>query len=174
MIKAMRENDTAFDGRFYVGVLSTRIYCLPSCKAKLPLLKNVVFLNSREEAIAIGLRGCKRCRSESFPDTLPKWVKPMMRYLKETCTEKLNEQKLMKATGVEISTIRRYFKMYHHTTPLAFHRRVRLNYAMSLLSRGASYLDAAYESGWESASGFREAFKKQFGHPPGRFYHEHN
>ena len=71
MVQAMQQNDATFDGRFYVGVHSTGIYCLPSCKAKLPLLKNVVFYESREEAIAAGLRGCKRCRAAQFPDLLP-------------------------------------------------------------------------------------------------------
>jgi AraC family transcriptional regulator of adaptative response / DNA-3-methyladenine glycosylase II len=75
MIEAMRRNDASYDGRFYVGVHSTGIYCLPSCKAKLPLLKNIVFYKTREEAIAAGLRGCKRCKSEQFPDVLPDWLK---------------------------------------------------------------------------------------------------
>lgn len=168
----MSTNDSSYNGRFYVGVTSTKIYCLPSCKAKLPLLKNVTFFNSREEAIAFGLRGCKRCLSETYPDILPTWVKPLLVYMKDNYNEKLNSEKLMRITGVEISTIRRYFKEHHSTTPMAFHRRLRLNYAMSLICNGRSYLDAAFETGWESSSGFREAFKKQFGQTPGSFYNE--
>ncbi len=80
----------------------------------------------------------------------------------------------MKIAGVEISTIRRYFKEHHKTTALAFHRRLRLNHAMTLINKGSSYLDAAYETGWESSSGFREAFKKQFGQTPGSYYNEQN
>ncbi len=172
MIQAMTDCDSRYNGKFYVGVTSTKIYCLPSCKAKLPLLKNVTFFNSREEAIAFGLRGCKRCLSENYPDVLPKWVKPLLKYLKENYKEKLSEDSLMKITSVEISTIRRYFKEHHKTTPLAFHRRLRLNYASKLIQNGSTYLDAAYETGWESSSGFREAFKKQFGQTPGSQYNE--
>ena len=174
MIQAMQSNDSRFNGKFYVGVLSTGIYCLPSCKAKLPLLKNVWFFANREEAIAFGLRGCKRCLSEKFPDTLPEWLPPVMEYLRNNYRHKLNEAALMTMTGVEISTIRRYFKSQHNITPLAFHRKIRLNYARHLLENGNDYLNAAYESGWESSSGFREAFKKQFGQPPGKFYHAQN
>ena len=174
MIQAMRSNDSRYNGKFYVGVTSTKIYCLPSCKAKLPLLKNVTFFNNREEAIAFGLRGCKRCLSETYPDVLPQWVRPLLVYMQDNYKMKLSEESLMVITSVEISTIRRYFKEHHKTTPMAFHRRLRLNYAMSLICNGMSYLDAAFETGWESSSGFREAFKKQFGQPPGSFYHAQN
>lgn len=170
MVSAMTESDSSYDGKFYVGVLSTGIYCLPSCGAKIPLLKNVKFFGSREEAIVYGLRGCKRCRSEKFPDVMPEWVQIILKYMKENYKEKLNQSKLMEITGVDISTIRRYFKTYHNSNPLAFHRKLRLNYAMQLIKEGRNYLDAAYESGWESSSGFRQAFKQQFGQPPGRFY----
>lgn len=168
MVKAMSANDASFDGKFYVGVISTGIYCLPSCPAKLPLLKNVVFFNSREEAIASGLRGCKRCRSESYPDVLPQWLHDVLAFMKGNRSARLNEEVLGEMTGVNISTVRRYFKKHMGITPLAFHRIVRLNYARQLLEEGHGFLSAAYDSGWESASGFREAFRKQFGCAPGR------
>lgn len=170
MVEAMMCKDGRFDGVFYVGVHSTGIYCLPSCRAKKPLLKNVGFYITREEAIAAGLRGCKRCRSERFPDTLPPWLHSVLGYMREHRQDRLDELGLMRLSGVEISTIRRYFKQHLRSTPLAFHRRTRLNYARELIECGRSYLDAAFECGYESASGFREAFTKQFGKPPGAFY----
>ena len=170
MVNAMRANDAAYDGSFYVGVHSTRIYCLPSCPAKLPLLKNVRFYSTREEAIAAGLRGCKRCKSQSYPDTLPAWLDAVLGYMSEHHTERLNETKLMQMTGVDISTVRRYFKNQLQTTPLAFHRKLRLNHARKLIESGSDYLNAAFECGYESSSGFREAFVRQFGHTPGRIY----
>jgi AraC family transcriptional regulator of adaptative response/methylated-DNA-[protein]-cysteine methyltransferase len=170
MIKAMIKNDSTYDGKFYVGVHSTGIYCLPSCKAKKPQLKNVIFYSTREEAIAAGLRGCQRCKSERFPDVLPSWLHTVLVSMRENRTERLNEGKLIRMAGVDISTIRRYFKTHLGMTPLAFHRRLRLNHARRLIEAGYDYLSAAYECGYESASGFREAFIRQFGKPPGRFY----
>ncbi len=170
MVKASAKRDTTYDGKFYVGVHSTGIYCLPSCKAKKPMLKNVIFYLSREEAIAAGLRGCKRCRSEKYPDVLPAWLHVVLRFMRENQTERLDESKLMQMAGVDITTIRRYFKSHLSMTPLAFHRKLRLNYARKLIESGYDYLAAAYECGYESASGFREAFVQQFGKPPGRFY----
>ncbi|MEZ5358897.1 MAG: Ada metal-binding domain-containing protein [Candidatus Zixiibacteriota bacterium] len=168
MVSEMSANNAAYDGKFYVGVISTGIYCLPSCKAKLPLLKNVVFFDSREEAIASGLRGCKRCRSESFPDVLPQWLHDVLTYMNQHRTARLNERQLSDLTGVNITTVRRYFKRHLGITPLSFHRIVRLNYARQMLEEGQDFLAAAFEAGWESASGFREAFRKHFGCPPGR------
>lgn len=167
MVKAMQISDTSFDGRFYTGVHSTGIYCLPSCKAKLPLLKNVTFYQTREEAIAAGLRGCKRCKSGNFPNILPDWLILMLRQLDANRTERLNEKVLEMWAGVDISTVRRYFKTHLNCTPLAFHRRVRLNHAHRLIESGENYLTAAYDSGFESSSGFRDAFLKEFGVPPG-------
>ncbi len=170
MVAAMTGNDSSYDGRFYVGVLSTRIYCLPSCRARLPMLKNVRFFATREEAIAAGLRGCKRCKSAQFPDVLPTWLGAVLRYMKEHRDERLDEGRLEEMTHVDISTIRRYFKTQLKTTPLAFHRRVRLGYARELIESGTSYLAAAYECGYESSSGFRDAFAREFGRPPGRYH----
>jgi AraC family transcriptional regulator of adaptative response/methylated-DNA-[protein]-cysteine methyltransferase len=170
MVEASTKRDYAYDGKFYVGVHSTGIYCLPSCKAKKPQLKNVIFYFTREEAIAAGLRGCKRCKSEKFPDELPAWLHAVLKFMRENRIERLNEGKLIQMAGVDISTIRRYFKTHLGMTPLAFHRKLRLDYARRLIESGYDYLSAAYECGYESASGFREAFVRQFGKPPGRFY----
>jgi len=170
MVQAMTENDSTYDGKFYVGVHSTGIYCLPSCKAKKPKLENVVFYSTREEAITAGLRGCKRCRSEKYPDVLPEWLHSVLKFMKQNRAEKLNEGKLIQLTSVDISTIRRYFKTHLGMTPLTFHRKIRLNHARRLIQSGSNYLSAGFECGYESASGFREAFVREFGQTPGRFY----
>jgi len=167
MVKGMTENDASLDGSYYVGVHSTGIYCLPSCRAKLPLLKNVVFYATREEAISARLRGCKRCKSEQFPAVLPDWLMTIVQKMNENRSDKLSESMLSEWAGVNSSTIRRYFKEHLNTTALSFHRKLRLNHARRLIESGQSYLSAGYECGFESSSGFRDAFVKQFGFPPG-------
>jgi len=168
MLRAMQGNDSSYDGKFYVGVHSTGIYCLPSCKAKLPKPENVIFYNTREEAIAAGLRGCKRCHSERYPDILPTWLPEILTYMKKHRGERLTEATLARLAKADISTVRRYFLSHLGITPLAFHRRIRLQYAYQLIRSGRDYLAAAYECGYESASGFREAFKRYYGITPGR------
>jgi len=168
MVKAFQTNNSAYDGRFYVGVRSTGIYCLPSCKAKLPKLENIAFYDNREEAIAAGFRGCKRCKSERYPDVLPGWLHDVLKYMKNNRNVRLTEAKLAKMTPVDITTVRRYFKNHLGITPLTFHRKLRLAHAKELIDSGHNYLQAAYECGYESSSGFRDAFNRQFGCPPGR------
>lgn len=170
MTKAMQANDSSFDGKFYVGVLSTKIYCLPSCKAKLPLLKNVRFYETREEAIAQGLRGCKRCKSDKYPNVLPDWLPELIKFLKENARARITENDIAGIVPVDISTVRRYFRNYLNTTTLSFHRKIRLQQARQMIESGSSYLEAAFDSGYESSSGFRDAFQKEFGFPPGRLY----
>lgn len=168
MIMAMQNDDASYDGKFFVCVKTTGIYCLPSCKAKLPLLKNVLFVETREEATRSRYRGCKRCRSEFFPNTHPVWLDSVVETINQSRTHKLNEQSLASIANVDISTIRRYFKSYLKITPMALHRKRRLEHAHKLIQRGEDYLTAAYETGFESSSGFREAFIKRYGYPPGR------
>ena len=64
-IRAIEKKDAAYNGRFYVAVKTTGIVCLPSCPAK-PLIKNVVFYDDLDEALAEGYRPCKRCKPELF------------------------------------------------------------------------------------------------------------
>ena len=167
MIIAMTGCDSRYDGKFYTGVITTGIYCLPSCKAKLPKIENVVFFTTREEAISFGLRGCKRCKSESYPDVLPKWLPAVINHMKHYRNGKLDENILTEMSGTDISTIRRYFKEHVGMSPMAFHRKLRLEHAKILIESGNDYFSAGYNIGYESFSGFREAFKKEFGMSPG-------
>lgn len=169
MLRAVINNDADYDGRFYVGVRTTGIYCLPSCRARLPLVENMVFFDSREEAIAAGLRGCKRCRAESYPDVLPVWLTEILDVMGNERSKKIEENELVRLSGVDISTIRRYFKVHMKTTPMAYHRKLRLAHARQMLENGADYLTAAFECGFESASGFRDAFAREYGLPPGEY-----
>jgi len=82
--------------------------------------------------------------------------------------KKLNETLLIQLTGADISTVRRYFKDHLGMTPLAFHRKLRLGYARELLQSGQDQFTAALEIGYESSSGFRDAFLKEFGVIPSK------
>lgn len=170
MVTAMVNDDNRYDGKFFVCVRSTGIYCLPSCKAKLPLLKNVMFVATRHEAVAAGFRGCKRCRAEFYPQLEPGWLNDLIGLMEGRLPGKLNEQEIASLVGVDISTIRRYFKRYLKTTPLAYHRTLRLDHARKLIESGVDALTAGLESGFESLSGFRDAYVKQFGQLPGEHY----
>ena len=170
MEAARLARDPRSDGQFFVCVKSTGIFCIPSCKARTPKPGNVEYVRTREEAIAKGFRGCKRCRAEFFPDTEPPWLPKVVACLRKETASKMREQDLSSVAGVNISTVRRYFNLYCHTTPMAFYRKVRLERARELMVQGVPVLTAAFETGYDSSSGFRDAFVKQFGYPPGRIH----
>lgn len=162
-----KDNQIEFNGEFWLGVLSTKIYCLPSCKAKMPLKKNIKFFDSRKNAVEFGLRGCKRCRSEFYPNTQPDWFDGLIGVFEENKGKKFSEVELEGLSQVNYSTINRYFKNYMNTSPMTHHRRIRLNYAKELIMSGTPLLDIPYISGFSSLSGFRSAFLKEFGYNPG-------
>jgi AraC family transcriptional regulator of adaptative response/methylated-DNA-[protein]-cysteine methyltransferase len=166
MVGAMLADDARYNGRFYVCVKTTGIYCLPSCTARDPKLENVLFFRTREEAIARGFRGCKRCRSGSFPDVIPDWVFTVLAAMRKSGAGRLLEADLVCVAGVDASTIRRHFRTHLGTTPMAFYRRLRLERARSLLEHGTDPLTAALECGFESESGFRDALKRHYGIVP--------
>ncbi len=58
--------DKKYDGKFFVAVKSTKIFCLPSCRAKKPLQKNVIFYDTKDEAIQNGFRACKICKPDKW------------------------------------------------------------------------------------------------------------
>ena len=89
MLTAFMTSDANYDGKFYVCVKTTKIYCLPSCTAKLPLKQNVIFVKTREEAIEKGFRGCLRCKSEFYPNIFPEWLKDIQNYLEQNKKEKI-------------------------------------------------------------------------------------
>ena len=92
MLSAAKTCDASYDGKFWLGVLSTKIYCLPSCKARFPLEKNVIFFSTREEAVRNDFRGCMRCKSEFYPYVEPQWLDKIKKYMCNNLTKKITEK----------------------------------------------------------------------------------
>jgi AraC family transcriptional regulator of adaptative response/methylated-DNA-[protein]-cysteine methyltransferase len=168
MLTAARNNDTSCDGKFWIAVKTTRIYCLPSCKARFPLQKNITFFSTREEAIANGFRGCKKCMSEFYPNTAPNWLKDIEDHLIANPTSKISPEDLIELVKVDITTIRRYFKLYHGISPMKYHRQLRLAHAKKELETGGDLTDVSTAIGFTSIEGFIKAFQKEYGISPRR------
>src|SRR5476651_1923243 len=75
--------DASYNGRFWFGVLTTGIYCLPSCKARKPYQRNVRFFARVEDARAAGLRACKKC----YPDDFANGLDPVMEQIEALADE---------------------------------------------------------------------------------------
>lgn len=165
MYRASVEKNPEFEGVFWMGVKTTGIFCRPTCTARKPKSENVEFFFSVAEAMEKGYRPCKICRPLENPGTMPEAIAVMMNELTGNPDLKITDEELKKR-NLEPATVRRWFLKHYGMTFQQFQRSFRLNAAMKKLQQGNSVFDAAYDSGFESLSGFQEGFKKLFGVAP--------
>ncbi|HEV7282727.1 MAG TPA: methylated-DNA--[protein]-cysteine S-methyltransferase [Pirellulaceae bacterium] len=165
MERAWQASDASYDGVFLLGVRTTGIFCRPCCPARKPLPKNVEYFATAHAALASGYRPCKRCRPLAADDQ-PEWTTALLADVDRDPSTRITEADLTRR-GVDPSTVRRYFLRRYGMTFQAFARARRLGGALSSIREGGSLDEAVFRSGYESHSGFRDAFAKTFGKAPG-------
>jgi AraC family transcriptional regulator of adaptative response/methylated-DNA-[protein]-cysteine methyltransferase len=166
MERAYLARDAEYDGIFFLGVRTTGIFCRPTCPARKPLPKNVEYFATPKEALAAGYRPCKRCRPMDL-DAQPDWVESLISEIDEDPSVRITEANIQDR-GVDPSTVRRYFLKHYGMTFQAYARARRLGQALNQIREGGSLDDIVYANGYESHSGFRDAFTRTFGKAPGR------
>lgn len=167
MKKAVYSKDKSYDGIFFVAVKSTNIFCRPACPARKPKEENMVFYPSAREALFAGYRACKKCRPMELSGTHPDWVKKLLEKIDSSTEKKIRDGEL-RAMGVQPEKARRYFMKNYGMTFHAYQRSRRLGNALMNIREGSKIDDVIFDNGYDSHSGFRDAFSKQFGKPPGR------
>jgi AraC family transcriptional regulator, regulatory protein of adaptative response / DNA-3-methyladenine glycosylase II len=151
-----------YDGKFIVGVLSTGIYCLPSCRARPPKPENVRLFKTEDEAKNAGLRACKRCRPDLYyrgeNSDLSLFEGLAARVRKNP--EKFDDTaSLAAAAGVSQTKLGELMRDHAHMTPAAWLRRERVKSACRLLFAGVDRIaDIGYAVGFESESVFHRQF----------------
>lgn len=166
MARALDARDATYDGLFLYGVRTTRVYCRPSCAARKPLPEHVEYFASPGQAEQAGYRPCKRCRPTDG-DTRPAWLVDLETDVLKSPGRRITDHALSRR-GLDPSTVRRWFKRRHGSTFQEFARAARLGRALDLMQAGDGIDGAAFAVGFESVSGFRDAFERMFGSPPGR------
>lgn len=162
--QAVMARDRRFDGRFVTGVLSTGIYCRPSCAARHPRRENVCFFPDGDAARRAGLRPCLRCR----PDDVSRdeeAVHYAIEMLRTEDTAPLLEE-LADSCGYSKSHFQRVFTRAVGMSPAQYHRALRIKRAGDALSDGASVTEAIYAAGFGTASRFYEASEGRMGMTP--------
>ena len=167
MYNALLRKDSNFEGLFFVGVISTGIFCRPTCTARKPKKENVVFFSTAREALLQGYRPCKICTPLGYKGELPDWLKPLMDEIDKNPEIRLKDYDL-KNRGVEPNRVRRWFKKNHGMTFQAYLRTLRISNAFGRIKYGEKVIEAAFEVGYESLSGFTETFKKTTGFSPNK------
>lgn len=170
--EAMKARDHRFDGKFFVGVKTTGIYCRPICPAK-PKRQNIEFFQNHIEAERAGYRPCLRCRPESAPES-PAWigksavVKRAVKVLYHQDTIRFHEDRFAAMFGVTARHLRRLFVEEIGKTPKQLSAENRLNLARKLLSEtDLPISQTAYAAGFGSVRRFNDAFLQRFKKSPG-------
>jgi AraC family transcriptional regulator of adaptative response/methylated-DNA-[protein]-cysteine methyltransferase len=163
MRRAWQRSDAGYDGLFYFGVKTTGIFCRPSCTAKKPLAKNVQYFDSVRAASFAGYRACKRCKPLEATGAAPAWMQRLLALIERNPQARIRNAQLRKM-GVEPARARRHFQKHFGMSFQAYARARRLGRAFEQIKQGKPMDDVAV--GYESQSGFREAFNKAFGTAP--------
>jgi AraC family transcriptional regulator, regulatory protein of adaptative response / methylated-DNA-[protein]-cysteine methyltransferase len=165
MQRAYLHKDTSYDGIFFLGVRTTGIFCRPSCPARKPLPANVSYFGTAREALFAGYRPCKRCRPLDTDGRPPEWVGRALALVNNS-EERIRDAELRRS-GVDPFRVRKYFQKHYGMTFQAYCRARRMGDALNQLRQGATLDDIALGNGYESHSGFRDAFMRTFGRSPG-------
>lgn len=166
MTRAYLKGDASYDGLFYLGVKTTGIFCRPTCPARKPLPKNVEYFATPQAALASGYRPCKRCRPLDADDQ-PAWAAKLLNEVERDPAPRIADADL-KARGIDPATVRRYFLRRYGMTFQAFTRARRLSTGYNLIRERKNMDTAVFESGFDSHSGFRDAFLRTFGDTPAK------
>src|ERR1051326_9146277 len=165
MYRALVNRDPSFEGIFFVGVRTTGIFCRPTCTAKKPAPENVEYFPSPNEALHGGYRPCLRCHPMDPVQRAPALIERLRAEVEKVPDGRLTDKELA-ALSIDPSTARRQFKRHYGMTFQAYHRARRMGVALSQVRKGDRVEEARNGSGFESESGFRDAFTKIFGQSP--------
>ena len=161
--------DPLLNGKFLTGVVTTGIYCLPSCPARRPKRENVRFFRTPVEARETGLRPCRRCHPDAFYRG-EEWHENLFERTAERVRGDVAKFKdisdLTRASGLSRTALNVLFREHGQESPAAFLRRVRAEHVRMLLRRGERPAAAAAASGYESSSAFHEQFTARSGMTP--------
>lgn len=155
------------DGYFFTAVLTTGIYCKPSCRARTPKRENTRFFDSAEAARMAGFRPCKKCHPDGDPHTGT--MERIARYIASTPEENLSLTALAKMATLSPSRFQRVFKKVIGLSPKKFHQAVLHDNFRKALRNGKTITEAIYEAGYQSSSRAYETATQKLGMTPSHY-----
>ena len=165
MIRAFLSRDNAYQGVFYTGVRSTGIFCRIGCPARTPRENQLEFFPTTRDALFAGFRACKRCRPIEPPGAPPEWLRTLLDAVDKEPENRWTDADL-RALKLQPDRVRRWFQKNHGMTFHAYARARRLGLALAQIREGSSVVDAALDHGYDSLSGFNDAFRALIGTNP--------
>mgnify|MGYP006409810799 CR=1 FL=1 len=171
--QARKARDPRFDGRFFIGVRTTGIYCRPVCPVKMPREENVTFFDSAAAAIEAGYRPCLRCRPESAPG-IPVWrgssstVTRALRLINDGALDQGSGAMLCDRLGVTTRHLAELIANHLGASAKTVARTRRLQFAKKLIDETSlTMTEIALSSGYGSVRGFNDHFVQTYSRSPG-------
>lgn len=172
LYEIFQARDARFDGRFFVGVSSTGIYCRPVCRARMPKEENCVFFSTAAEAEAAGYRPCMTCRPELAPTASAAVASSALaaraaRLIEEDSSSGISMETIAEKLGCTDRHLRRVFTEAFHIPPMQYLQTCRLLLAKSLLTdTELPVIDVAMAAGFGSLRQFNHVFQLHYKMPP--------
>ncbi|MCS5711877.1 methylated-DNA--[protein]-cysteine S-methyltransferase [Candidatus Berkiella aquae] len=163
--QALIAKDSQYEGVFYVGVKTTGIFCRPTCSARKPKFEHCEFFTTAQQALLASFRPCKRCKPLSHPNQVSTVIQKLVEAIEQN-PEKRWKDKDFAALSIDASTARRQFKKRFDMTFVEYARARRMGLAIKQIRSGESVIETQLATGYESSSGFRDAFSKVMGAAP--------
>jgi AraC family transcriptional regulator, regulatory protein of adaptative response / methylated-DNA-[protein]-cysteine methyltransferase len=170
--QALLDKDAHYEGVFFVGVKTTGVFCRPTCPARKPKFENCEFYKKAQEALLASFRPCMRCRPLSHPNQVSDLVRTLVDAVEADPSKRWKDCDF-EELSVDASTARRQFKKRFGMTFVEYARARRMGLAMKQIRTGDAVIDAQLNTGYESSSGFRDAFSKIMGAAPTKFTQHH-
>ena len=165
MYQALVNRDSSLEGIFYFGVRTTGIFCRPTCSARKPRKENVDYFDSVKSALDSGYRPCKVCSPLTEAGQAPDWLKQLLDEVQAAPEVSFKDEDL-RMRQLDPVRVRRWFQKHHGMTFQAYLRALRVNRAFEKMKNRQAVTRTAFDSGYESLSGFHSAFSDTTGFSP--------
>ncbi len=163
--KALLDRESNYVGIFFVAVKTTSVFCIATCRARKPKRENVLFYTSANDALENGYRPCKICKPTENTTQPPEQVERAIEMISSNPNLKVSDA-LLKEHQISPTLVRRWFKSHYGVTFHKYQRMQRIQHAKRAIQSGQKTIDSAFDSGYESLSGFGYTFKKLVGKSP--------
>ena len=157
--RALLDRNQSYVGIFYVGVKTTSIFCIATCRARKPKYENVEFFSSFKSALDEGYRPCKICKPTENSNQAPEEVIKAIELMNKEPKTKITDYEL-RLNNLSPEIIRRWFKKHYGITFHAYQRMFRINNAFQEIKSGKNIINTAFDTGYNSLSGFGYTYKK--------------